>query len=67
MNKIVKSLVITSIFLIGLLFGMNINNKEVKHVIKESNSDYYIEEGEQIVEFTDGSYIVVDAGGNILE
>lgn len=46
---------------------MNINNKEVKHVIKESNSDYYIEEGEQIVEFTDGSYIVVDAGGNILE
>ena len=71
MKKILKSLLIISIFVLGVVVTgyilSNANNKEVKQVVKESNDSYYIEEGEQIIEFTDGSYMIVDANGSILE
>lgn len=71
MKKILKSLLIISIFVLGVVvigyILSNANNKEVKQVVKESNDSYYIEVGEEIIEFTDGSYIVVDANGSILE
>lgn len=71
MKKILKSLLIINIFVLGVVVTgyilSNANNKEVKQVGKESNDSYYIEEGEQIIEFTDGSYIIVDANGSILE
>lgn len=71
MKKILKSLLIISIFVLGVVVTgyilSNANNKEVKQVVKESNDSYYIEVGEEIIEFTDGSYIVVDANGSILE
>lgn len=71
MKKILKSLLIISIFVLGVVVTgyilSNANNKEVEQVVKESNDSYYIEEGEQIIEFTDGSYIIVDANGSILE
>ena len=71
MKKILKSLLIISIFVLGVVVTgyilSNANTKEVKQVVKESNDSYYIEEGEQIIEFTDGSYMIVDANGSILE
>ena len=70
MSKIVKGIVLISIFVIGLSIGLNINGegeKAIRQVIKESNNNYYVEEGEQIIEFTDGSYIICDLQGNILD
>lgn len=71
MKKILKSLLIINIFVLGVVVTghilSNANNKEVKQVVKESNDSYYIEAGEEIVEFADGSYIIVDANGSILE
>lgn len=70
MGRIVKGIALISVFVIGLSIGLNINGegeKVIRQVIKESNNNYYVEEGEQIIEFTDGSYIICDLQGNILD
>lgn len=70
MGRLVKGIALISIFVIGLSIGLNINGegeKAIRQVIKESNNNYYVEEGEQIIEFTDGSYIICDLQGNILD
>lgn len=70
MGRIVKGIALISVFVIGLSIGLNINGEDKKvinQVIKESNNNYYVEEGEQIIEFTDGSYIICDLQGNILD
>lgn len=55
MKKIFKGLILLTI---GVLIGMNINSKEVKQVITHSTDNYYVEQGECIIKFTDNSYIV---------
>lgn len=70
MGRIVKGIALISVFVIGLSIGLNINGEDKKvinQVIKESNNNYYVEEGEQIIKFTDGSYIICDLQGNILD
>lgn len=70
MGRIVKGIALISVFVIGLSIWLNINGegeKVIRQVIKESNNNYYVEEGEQIIEFTDGSYIICDLQGNILD
>lgn len=69
MKKIVKKLILMCIFIVAI-YGLNTNNidqKQIKQVISESNDNYYVEEGEQIIEYIDGSYSVIDIEGNIIE
>lgn len=70
MRNIIKGITILTIITIVLGVGLSTNNtdnEEINQVIKESNNNYYVEEGEQIIQFTDGSYIICDLQGNILD
>lgn len=53
-------------FMIGLTLNMvsaeenlQMEEREIKNVITTSNENWYVEEGEKILELEDGSYVVV--------
>ena len=64
MRNIIKGITILTIITIVLGVGLSTNNtdnEEINQVIKESNNNYYVEEGEQIID------IICDLQGNILD
>lgn len=74
MKKLVKTLGLVGVLVLGIILGANLNKPTVEYVEKSENVDvsfvweqkgqeqkldgYYLEDGDIVVEFTDGSFAI---------
>lgn len=69
-KRLTKGLVLAGVLGLGVLIGLNINKTEkveVARIVTESREGIYIEQGEQFIELTDGSFIIYGNGNYIFQ
>lgn len=70
MKNLVKGLILVGALGLGILIGANINKVEkveVSRILTQSEDGIYIEQGEQYIELSDGSWIIYGNGNYIFQ
>lgn len=70
MKNLVKGLIFVGVLGLGILIGANINKVEkveVSRILTQSEDGIYIEQGEQYIELSDGSWIIYGNGNYIFQ
>lgn len=70
MKNFVKGLILVGVLGLGVLIGANTNKVEkveVSRILTQSEDGVYIDQGEQYIELSDGSWIIYGNGNYIFQ